>query len=249
MKPPPNKRPNWHKLNEGQRRYAWEQYNLALVRRGIPIDHPVPDREETLEETALRELQQGTVQDLGGEELDELADQFEELQGEMPSVPQKTSATATPDVGSSSDIGEPANKKRKANGGSKLPGTGKGQGEGTPEGIEGGPRAVQLPRPSISIHSEIRFFRKVHRFLTYGIAYDIIKQNNWYWMTTPLCKIPWDRAYFYLTPSEFHNLSDGAHVTKCRVQVHCRNVRVAFPTNASETVLATLNQNKKYCCI
>lgn len=41
-KPPPNERPNWSKLNEGQRRYAWEQYNLALVRRGLPIN-PVPD--------------------------------------------------------------------------------------------------------------------------------------------------------------------------------------------------------------
>ena len=40
--PPPDERPNWDSLNEGQRRYAWEQYNLAKVRRGIPIDHPIP---------------------------------------------------------------------------------------------------------------------------------------------------------------------------------------------------------------
>ena len=40
--PPPDERPNWNSLNEGQKRYAWEQYNLAKVRRGIPIDHPIP---------------------------------------------------------------------------------------------------------------------------------------------------------------------------------------------------------------
>ena len=40
---PPNERDNWGRLNEGQRRYAWEQYNLALVRRGRSIDHPIPD--------------------------------------------------------------------------------------------------------------------------------------------------------------------------------------------------------------
>ena len=40
--PPPDERPNWDNLNEGQKRYAWEQYNLAKVRRGIPIDHPTP---------------------------------------------------------------------------------------------------------------------------------------------------------------------------------------------------------------
>ena len=42
-KPPPDQRPNWNRLNEGQRRYAWEQYNLALVRRGLPINHPIPE--------------------------------------------------------------------------------------------------------------------------------------------------------------------------------------------------------------
>lgn len=39
---PPNQRPNWERLNEGQRRYAYEQYNLARVRRGLDIDHPIP---------------------------------------------------------------------------------------------------------------------------------------------------------------------------------------------------------------
>lgn len=32
--PPPYERPNWINLNNGQKRYAMEQYNLALVRRG-----------------------------------------------------------------------------------------------------------------------------------------------------------------------------------------------------------------------
>ncbi|PRD25778.1 UNVERIFIED_CONTAM: hypothetical protein NCL1_39929 [Trichonephila clavipes] len=40
--PPPDERPNWENLNEGQKRYAYEQYNLARVRRGLPIDHPIP---------------------------------------------------------------------------------------------------------------------------------------------------------------------------------------------------------------
>ncbi|GFU19405.1 uncharacterized protein NPIL_31591 [Nephila pilipes] len=40
--PPPHVRPNWCNLNEGQRRYAYEQYNLARIRRGLPIDHPIP---------------------------------------------------------------------------------------------------------------------------------------------------------------------------------------------------------------
>ena len=40
----PPEKSNWHRLSESQKRYAWEQYNLALVRRGIEIDHPIPGR-------------------------------------------------------------------------------------------------------------------------------------------------------------------------------------------------------------
>lgn len=42
-KPHPSLRPNWGRLNEGQRRYSMEQYNLSLIRRGLPIDHPIPE--------------------------------------------------------------------------------------------------------------------------------------------------------------------------------------------------------------
>ena len=42
---PPNERPNWQYLHEGQRRYAYEQYNLARLRRNLPIDHPVPEKQ------------------------------------------------------------------------------------------------------------------------------------------------------------------------------------------------------------
>lgn len=41
--PPPYERPNWERMNEGQRRYAMEQWQLARVRRGLNIDHPIPE--------------------------------------------------------------------------------------------------------------------------------------------------------------------------------------------------------------
>lgn len=44
-KPPPYERPNWHLLNAGQKRYAMEQYNLALVRRGAYFEPPVIDQD------------------------------------------------------------------------------------------------------------------------------------------------------------------------------------------------------------
>ena len=41
--PNPQDRPNWETMNEGQRRYAMEQWNLARVRRGERFDPPSDD--------------------------------------------------------------------------------------------------------------------------------------------------------------------------------------------------------------
>lgn len=130
----------------------------------------------------------------------------------------------------------------------KLPGTAQGQGAGE---LVGGPRSEPLPRPTIQIHLNLKKFTKVHRFLTWGIAYDILlktedvePKEDWLWMTTPLAHVPWDRPYFYITPAEYNALPRGSSVKHCSVKVIPRNVRIAFPTNSTTSNLATLNQNK-----
>jgi len=40
LKPPPYERSNWDSMNEGQRRYAMEQWQLARVRRGERFEAP-----------------------------------------------------------------------------------------------------------------------------------------------------------------------------------------------------------------
>lgn len=66
-KPPPYERPNWERLNEGQRRYAMEQYNLALVRRGQYFEPPIAARPPS-------PAPNNAIQDL--DELDRLLDNF-----------------------------------------------------------------------------------------------------------------------------------------------------------------------------
>lgn len=53
--PPPweHKPEQWQKLNEGQRRYAYEQWMLSRVRRGLPIDHPIPGNGKSIERAEL----------------------------------------------------------------------------------------------------------------------------------------------------------------------------------------------------
>lgn len=252
-KPPPDERPNWHKLNEGQRRYAWEQYNLALIRRGHKFDSPVaepveepvdPDPEPSAEEL----LHEGVNPEATAEE-----DDYDELLRHLESDNTGTGNRMPPpntsggSAVSSSSGGPSGAKKRKADDSakSKLPGTG---GEGTP--MEGGPRSAPLPRPSLELQCHSYEYIKVHRFYTYGIAYDIINVaegdpvRNWKFLTTPLANIPWDRPYFYLTPAEYNVLPMGAVCKSVSVSIIPRNVRIAFPTNSTANNLATLNQNK-----
>lgn len=79
LKPHPQERDNWEYLNEGQRRYAVEQWQLARVRRGLPIDHPIPETPgedpppaTPTAEDILDELPEGNPQDVDDFNVDQL---------------------------------------------------------------------------------------------------------------------------------------------------------------------------------
>lgn len=273
--PPPDERPNWERLNEGQRRYAWEQYNLAKVRRGISIDHPIPDpadnqpSEPVQEEPAEAPEEHSPVLDNNQEEeeepfdLDEILDRpvdpdlleatINELglrdmsTGSQPMEIEQVSSTGNAPKRTSTSSSSSTKRTRT---GSSLPGTAGGIGGG---GME---QAMEpIPRPMYSAHKQVRHFRKVHRLLTFGLAYKPVAvpragppAYNDVYMVTSLAHIPWEYPFMYLNPSEFALLPPGSRCTKVRCQVKSENVRIAFSTNSSETNLATLNQNKFLRC-
>lgn len=42
-KPPPyTNKEKWNRMNNGQKLYAMRQYNLSLIRRGLPVDKTLP---------------------------------------------------------------------------------------------------------------------------------------------------------------------------------------------------------------
>lgn len=140
---------------------------------------------------------------------------------------------------------EPDSTTSDMSGTSKLPGTAMEQGgsEST-----GGENAGLIERPISTEQTDIRVYRKVHRFLTFGLAYKpiakIVGAHNDVYMITPLAEIPWDRTFMYLNPSEFALLPEGSTMVSMHIKIFQRNVRVAFPTNGTASNLATLNQNK-----
>lgn len=267
-------------MNEGQRRYAFEQYNLAKVRRGESFEPPIPgnnghgnaDEHPDIDELlaggteASEDAQRQAVEDFdeGLLEGDNQSVRSEpNNQGNPgPSGTRMTDMNAQPlhtptgvkrrlyDSPSSSGI-TPGGSRTSADAKSKLPGTAADQGAGG-GGEQAGPREVALPHPRSGIHSYVRYFSKMHKCLTYGIAYNnIVVQlspgppviNN-YFISTPLAEIPWNWLFWYLNDSEYSLLPPGSGVISCQIRIRQRNVRVAFPVNATDNNLATLNQNK-----
>lgn len=272
LKKPPIERDNWHSINEGQRRYAYEQYNLARVRRGLPIDHPIPEREEggddfdrileqpqAGEDDVAREIEDQANAEREAIEIfdealfDEHSESIDNQQHSTfnsPIMEQPGTSAGTPTGKRSGGQAGNASKRLfspsvSSSSRMKLPGT--GQEQGSSGGPDGPARQGVMPVPRPSIHDTVRYYRKVHRFLSFGISYAILDTPSLNYskvMSTPLLEIPWDRLYLYLNPSELALLPVGASVRKVSVEISSRNVRVAFPTNSSETALATLNQNK-----
>ena len=265
LKEPPPLRRNWNRLNEGQRRYAMEQYNLARVRRGVRfeapgetnnsvssagVNAPQEHEEHPSFEEALAEGEQGDLDDV--HDIDE--DLFEEHNDMADSTGgtsmQVEPSTSTSGKGRKRPRKEGTDRMRSDPGQFRLPGTARGQGgnethAGNAETIQG----VTLGRPYTYINSYVRYYRKLHRFFTYGISFQMMLDDQGvdrktYCISTPYANVPWECLFMYITEGEYSTLPRGAWVDKMRVKVVPRNVRIAFPTNSTGTELATLNQNK-----
>lgn len=135
-----------------------------------------------------------------------------------------------------------------------LPGTALGQG-GAGDGNSNNTMPLYMaPKPHTMFGSKITTYKKVHRFITFGIA------NNWIseaatgppaesqrYLSTALAEIPWHKPFLYMTQGEFDLLPAGSFVVEMRIRVVCRGVRIAFETAAADTTLATLNQIQNIC--
>lgn len=263
-KPPPYERANWDRLNEGQRRYAMEQYNLALVRRGhnFDADHlrepGIPNDEDVIDAFDLNLL--GSPTETREEEEVHADNQH---QNNEPGEAMETDAAQVPQQSPAKPIGTQQGGKRKQNNqggpakrkpmhsGSALPGTsGNTDGMTGAGSMEDNSRGIQHINRGLNVLKYNFEFTKKWKFLSFGVADNILEENNgsakrWV-LTTSLVNIPWEYAFMYMSPAEYQRLSvfNGVKILKAKIKVFQYNPRVAFQTADTTSTTATLNQNK-----
>lgn len=262
--PNPKDRPNWDSMNEGQKRYAMEQWKLARVRRG---EYFIPPGEEAMNDEEYEILNNFDLSVLG-------SPPEEQQQQELPNSQEEQAAEEyidqlrnmgnmeVDDVTSTQNGQTPRGVKRPApdpldatgsantKSGTSLPGTGGNLG-GMTEGGSNRPTAIFRP---IGRHTEVftQTYRKKWRFLTSANANVVLNDvkttahpERWA-LTTALAGIPWEYAFFYMTPAEYNRIKQfpSSKAKHCSVVVKSWNTRVAFQTGDTQTSNATLNQNK-----
>lgn len=190
----PSERPNWESMNEGQRRYAVEQYQLARLRRGLDIDHPNPITEPASEpelpelgdiSAELEELERGH-HNTNSQELDEILDgdynqdnidkvvrELDTGMGDVEMQNVSSSSTGTKRTGDS----VPSSGTKKVRGGSRTSLPGRAGAEGGGGGVSGASEGVvEIPRPRNEDSFYTKHFIKQHKFFTFGFASKVISQ-------------------------------------------------------------------------
>lgn len=263
--PNPKDRPNWNSMNEGQKRYAMEQWKLARVRRGEYFNPPGEEEMNDEEYEILNDFDLSVLgsppeeqhqPDLPTSQEEQAAEDYINQLSNMNNEQVSSSQSSASGSGVKRQRTEPpmdAKGSATTKHGTSLPGTGGNLG-GMTEGSSGAP--VPIFRP-IGRHTETftQTFRKKWRFLTSANANVILNDAatttptthpaRWA-LTTALANIPWEYAFFYMTPAEYNRIIafPGAKAKKCSIQVKSWNTRVAFQTGDTQTSNATLNQNK-----
>lgn len=261
--PNPQDRPNWDSMNEGQRRYAMEQWNLARVRRGEYFEPPGDDDHDLTQAQAIDNFdldllgspQEGNNQSQESEDgiddfLGQIKNKQDQQENNMSDVEMsQVSSSQGNKRGNEGNNGRPAKVSKS---GTSLPGTG-GNLDGMTSGGSGSNGSQAILRP-IGLHAEKmrRTYHKKHRFLTSANANVILSEAasgtipKRFALTTGMASIPWEYLFMYMSPAEYNRMKQypGTCAVSCHVTVKAWNTRVAFQTGDTQTANATLNQNK-----
>lgn len=108
-----------------------------------------------------------------------------------------------------------------------------------------------LPKGGYKANGGTMMFKKVHRMKSWAIPYwnlaDATAFSGANLVTTPLAKIPWEYAFFYLSPEEFNLLPAGSYIDSVSIDVMQTVASTGYPTGGTTSSTATTNHPKVLC--
>lgn len=225
-------------MNEGQRRYAMEQWYLARVRRGERFTPPGDDdyaltyqeaiddfdlnllgspQEETPSSQESQDGVEDFLQQIRENQEKQSKDRHEEA--DMGDVKMSNVASRQTSQAGSQGSKRPSNSSggkaaKVSKSGTSLPGTGGNlDGMTTGDSASNGSPAILHP---IGLHVEkmVKTYHKKHRFLTSANANVILKEVAYsnspkrFCLTTGLASIPWEYLFMYMSPAEYERMKN-----------------------------------------
>nr|QTZ83147.1 MAG: capsid protein [Emberiza rustica ambidensovirus] len=126
-----------------------------------------------------------------------------------------------------------------------MPLTGTGKEAASGGASSDGQALYEIERPLSNFDSTKNTYKKVHKFMTFGLATAILQPaatSGRSYLTTYLAEIPWHIPALYLNSSEYALLPTGTYVTGVEIEIYYRGSTIQFETASTSTGLATLNQ-------
>ncbi len=241
--------PEWQKRNSGKAGPLIEAFRAGrpfqntTVRTLLDtaIAHDISESERLEVEAILKSFDSGSIS---------IAD-FDNSGGAGPSnAPQNVDMMDTRGVKRTNDgvqggSGTPSNPAEAIQ-------TADAKGTGHNSGSDGGFDSAQgpvsfLPKGGYSAKGGMMRFTKVHRMKSWAVPYFKLASTvhgGSNLVTTPLAKIPWEYAFFYLSPEEFNLLPAGSYIDSVHIKIMQTVASTGYPTGSTTSTIATTNHPK-----
>ena len=239
---------DWKAQRRGQAGPLIDGFNRQREQQDNRNDHlfntvvaaELRDDERLEVEAIIREVNGGSIS---------IAD-FDNFDGAGPSnEPMDTRGNKRQHDGGQGGSGAPPNPAEAV---STASASGTGKNSGSDGGFDSaqGPKSF-LPTGGYSAQGGMMRFTKVHRMKSWACPYFSLTTDVPYsgsnLVTTPLAKIPWEYAFFYMSPEEFSLLPAGSYIDSCHIKIMQTVASTAFPTGATTSTVATTNHPKVLC--
>nr|QOD39559.1 VP [uncultured densovirus] len=186
---------------------------------------------------------------------------FDNRDGAGPSGSVSSTSSTTPPSTTQGNTTESAvmdtrgTKRQRVDGPTSTPAPASADGTGHNSASDGGFDSAQGPMSTLykggyRVEAGMMSFTKVHRIKCPAIPFWKIADTSRagsILTATPLCELPWNRMYFYMSQEEFDLIPAGSYVKSCNMKVMQLVAQTGYPTGGTESSTATTNHPKILC--